>query len=369
MKSALSPSVNVFPGQRLSEKLNVALKNYKKGKYNAVLSICKTIYSEDACCVDNLLMLGAIYFLRRDISESLFYNQQCLKVDPDCVEALSNIGNCFQELGDKPSAIQFFMKAIKLQPRFSYAYSNLALVYFHQGDIEEAINSLNTAIALDPQHADALSNLGNLFKTIGFAKYDDAKKCYLDAVKANPRMSIAWSNLAGIFSDWKEFGHAIESYQQATTLSPTFADAYSNLGNTWVNKAICDRDNKELMDKARSCYEKALSLRPNFDIANGNLGVWFMHNHSNRSRSDWSNVIKYLQRSVQSHHVSADPLNNLGNVYMQDMAEGEARKCYVRALKICPSHGYALTNLGVALVHKVNQYIFFIFIKNKVEEK
>jgi len=80
--------------------------------------------------------------------------------------------------------------------------------------------------------------------------------------------------------------------------------------------------------------------------------MWFVHKHGENSSFDHSEEIKYLRRGVQSCPVSADTLNNLGNVYFMHNNRNEARKCYVRALKLCPNHRCALTNLGIAFAHK-----------------
>lgn len=83
---------------------------YNGGIYKEALECCEQAYEIDAFRTDNLLLLGAIHFQLRNYSESIFYNQQCIRVDPNYAECYSNLGNALKELGDLKAAIQFYLK-------------------------------------------------------------------------------------------------------------------------------------------------------------------------------------------------------------------------------------------------------------------
>jgi tetratricopeptide (TPR) repeat protein len=87
-----------------------AQQMYNAGSYSDALNLCDKIYEQDAQREDNLLLIGAIHFQLRNFSESIFYNQQCIKVDSNYAEAYSNLGNALKELGDLKGATQFYMK-------------------------------------------------------------------------------------------------------------------------------------------------------------------------------------------------------------------------------------------------------------------
>lgn len=140
--------------------LKVAHQQYNSGRYKEALATCDTIYQIDACRTDNLLLLGATHFQLRNFSESVFYNQQCIRINPTFAEAFSNLGNALKELGDISGAIQFYLKAIKLKPRFCDAYNNLASAHMQLGQINEAVETYQMALVLNPELVDAHSNLG-----------------------------------------------------------------------------------------------------------------------------------------------------------------------------------------------------------------
>jgi protein O-GlcNAc transferase len=103
------PSMGMSAKQ-IFEQLNKAQLLYNTGAYSEALICCDKIYEADAHRTDNLLLLGAIHFQLRNFSESIFYNQQCIRVDPNFAESYSNLGNGLKELGDLKGATQFYLK-------------------------------------------------------------------------------------------------------------------------------------------------------------------------------------------------------------------------------------------------------------------
>jgi tetratricopeptide (TPR) repeat protein len=102
--------------QKIQQYLDRAYDHYNSGQYKEALACCEESYEIDAFRTDNLLLLGAIHFQLRNFSESIFYNQQCIRVDPSHAESFSNMGNALKELGDIQAAIQFYLKVPPILP-------------------------------------------------------------------------------------------------------------------------------------------------------------------------------------------------------------------------------------------------------------
>ena len=49
---------------------------------------------------------------------------------------------------------------------------------------------------------------------------------------------------------------AVKSYEKAIAISPDYAEAHNNLGNTFKEL--------EQLDDAINCYEKAIAINPNY---------------------------------------------------------------------------------------------------------
>ncbi|RYG64982.1 hypothetical protein EON64_12880 [archaeon] len=128
--TARSKALTIAPSQ-VQGLMNKAQQLYLTGAYTDCLSLCDKIYEFDAHKTDNLILMGAAHFQLRNYSESVFYNQQCIKVDPHCAEAFSNLGNALKELGDLKGATQFYLKVRRMQfvclPIFCYLLVLFAL--------------------------------------------------------------------------------------------------------------------------------------------------------------------------------------------------------------------------------------------------
>mmetsp|Transcript_34492 Transcript_34492/g.43546 ORF Transcript_34492/g.43546 Transcript_34492/m.43546 type:complete len:954 (-) Transcript_34492:361-3222(-) len=323
-------------GEKLQVMLVSAHQLYNTGRYKDAATTCEAIYQIDAYRTDNLLLLGAVHFQLRNFSECIFYNQQCIRVDPNFAEAYSNLGNALKELGDVQGAIQFYLKAIKLKPRFCDAYSNLASAHMQMGQLQEATETYQMALVLNPKLVDAHSNLGNLFKAQG--KLEEAKVCYLKAIKLNPEFAIAWSNLAGAFKEDGQLETAVAYYKEALRLHPDFADAHSNLGNALKEQGC--------IQEAMACYQTAIKLRPDFAIAFGNLASCYY------DLGQMDLAIRTFKYALQLEPNFPDAYNNLGNALRETGQLDEAVLCYRTALKLKPDHPHAYNNLGNAMKDK-----------------
>jgi protein O-GlcNAc transferase len=309
---------------------------YNGGAYSDCLATCDKIYEFDAHKTDNLILMGAAHFQLRNYSESVFYNQQCIRVDPQCAEAFSNLGNALKELGDLKGAIQFYLKAIKLKPRFGDAYNNLASAYMLQGQVQQAMETYQMALVLNPNLVDAHTNLGNLHKVRG--DMEAAKASYLEAIKIKQDFPIAWNNLAGVFKEEGQLATAIAYYREALRLCPEFADAHSNLGNVL-------KEQSNIQD-AIACYQSAVKLRPDFAIGHGNLGSCYY------DLGDFPSAIKCFNYAIQLEPNFPDAYNNLGNALKEEARLDEAINAYRAALHLKPDHPHAYNNLGNAMIEK-----------------
>ena len=121
------------------------------------------------------------------------------------------------------------------------------------GKLENAKDCYLQALRINPNLAEAYSNLGNIYKDLN--KLQMAEDSYLQALKLNPNLAEAHSNLADIYKELGMFQDAVSSCLKAIELNPNLAEAYNNLGVTY----------KELgrLKEAESYCLKAIELNPN----------------------------------------------------------------------------------------------------------
>lgn len=341
----------------IRKQFNVSLRAYSNGEYRKSLHIAQSIYSRTPSNVDNLILLAALHFQKRNLSESLFYSQQAIRVESNCAEAYSIMGNCLKEMNDLESARNFFHKAIRFNPRFADSYQNLGLVLFLSGKPKEAIEAFEVALSLDPSHCDALCNIGAVLKVLG--RYNEAKEKYLQAIRINPQCAIGWSNLGGIFVNIGDYAQAVTCYDHALKIAPNFCDALSNSANAIFKSRSRSRrrkgDSKDLdLDEAlvqevHSRYERALEQRADFVLS---IGCHAIFNLENGLQSK-EEVIKALRRVVLQDDTCFDAMSNLAALYFQTWRLDDSLKVLLRVLKQKPEHWCAYNNLGNVLKEKV----------------
>lgn len=325
--------------------LNKSFTYFNQGYYCQALTVCEELYVVKPSNEENLVRLGAIHLQLRNFHESIFYCKQCLRIEPECCEAYSIIGNCFKELGDTTAALASFDNAIRIRPDCVDAYNNLACALFQIGKQHDALDTLKVAIKMNPTHTDLICNMGNIYNSL--AEHEKAKKYYHEAIRVNPKCAIAWSNLGVILDESKEHSRAIDCYKRALQIMPDFADAYSNMGNA-IQNLSGGTNKKILMKQAKSSFEWALHVRPDFAKGRGNFAI---HNvFENEYKAE---IIKNLHEALRLDPNYIDVLNNLAG-YSYDV--GQMDQCIMFCLQVLqkkPDHVQAYNILGNALKKKV----------------
>jgi len=133
-----------------------------------------------------------------------------------------------QMQGDLDLAESLYKRSIELHPT-AEAYTFLGWTYKFQGKLDEAINECKNAILIDP-------GFGNPYNDIG---------AYLIELN-RPDEAIPWLE------------KATQSVRYASYHYPWF-----NLGRIYLAK--------DLLNRARECFEKSLSIEPNYDAARNAL--------------------------------------------------------------------------------------------------
>jgi len=123
-----------------------------------------------------------------------------------------------------PEPIQFLREAVARDPNFDKAYYMLGRAYARRGDLEGALQCYREASRLHPDPSYFLS-LGKALAKSGDSFEPDRDR-------------------------------AIEAYEQALALDPSYAEAHLELGRLFVQM-------KDL-EKARTQLEKAIELEPDF---------------------------------------------------------------------------------------------------------
>jgi len=117
-------------------------------------------------------------------------------------------------------AISLFSEAIKMQPDFAEAYEDRALALEQTGDYSAALSDYESLIKLDPANKKFyIGKKGGAHMAL--QQYEEAIKCFDEALKASPKDAIVMRNMSLALSSTGKYAEAGALYQKATDLNPS----------------------------------------------------------------------------------------------------------------------------------------------------
>jgi tetratricopeptide (TPR) repeat protein len=96
--------------------------------------------------------------------------------------------------------------------------------------------------------------------------FDEAIRCYREALQLQPDLSMADNNLGVILSDQKRYAEAIEAFRLAISKDPNLGQPYSNLGLLLEEKL-------KRYEEAEEAYRLGIVKDPNDANAYNNLAI------------------------------------------------------------------------------------------------
>jgi superkiller protein 3 len=118
-------------------------------------------------------------------------------------------------------------------------------------DPKEGARLYIRAIRLDPTLWDAMSNLGRIYYNAG--EFGAAENWWKRAVRTNQRAADAYYNLGYLRLMKKDYQEAVTHFEMAIAAEPDFTDAFFNLGEA-LNKL-------GRREEARACWRMHIELR------------------------------------------------------------------------------------------------------------
>ncbi len=139
---------------------------------------------------------------------------------------LRQLGLTLAEVGRTAEALAVLQPlAAKRLPQSLNAY---AIALLKAGRLQEAAATEHQVLAADPGNARAHEQLGLI--ALRQQRWNEARLELQEAVKANPRLPIAWNDLGVALYELKQPAPAIQAWQRAIDLQPNLWDTLWNLG-------------------------------------------------------------------------------------------------------------------------------------------
>ncbi|NET30942.1 MAG: tetratricopeptide repeat protein [Cyanothece sp. SIO1E1] len=176
-------------------------------------------------------------------------------------------------------------------------------------------------------------DLGNILQKQG--KLAAAIETYQQALSLKPDFAEAHNNLATALLKQGKLEAATRAYQHALLLKPDFALAHFYLGEA------LKRQGK--LTAAIQSYQQALKINPNLAAAYNNLGTIF------KEQGRFKEAIRCYQQALQLKPDLVPTYNNLGNIFKQQNKLEQAEQCYRQAIDLNSNVVEFYLNLGAIL--------------------
>ncbi len=301
--------------------------------------------------------------------QAIEYYLQAIKLSPDSRISYKKAAETWEKLGKWQEAATYYRQMLKLKPDSSdrqpklpgentvYALpskqfplaklpvSRKPLQLSLAGQIDSSqhdvatqnnndkINKLDIAIAKYEQKAQEVTDSAPLQANLGslYAQKQDWQKAaqfYQKAIELNPNMAGAYRNLAKVLEKLGKEVEAAKCWYQAFSIEPQSADAeqHYQLGDTLFKQ--------NQLEKAITCYRRALELEPN------SARAYFQIGEVLNKLGKWDEAVIAYARALKLDKNIPSIYQKLGNVIQQriKLDKKRALELYLHAIQQQPEN-------------------------------
>jgi tetratricopeptide (TPR) repeat protein len=210
-------------------------------------------------------------------SSPMFEKENLLKTDTLLSQIAYYAALAAAKMEDYPAVLKYAPYAEDDKEVGKYAMEFVSTAYKTEGDTVKWIASLKNGIQKYPDHAFFFGHLIDYYSNTD--KYDEAMKFSDEMLQKDPDNTFYLYVKGYLYHNMKEYDNAIDYYKKTVAIDPNYAEAYSNLGLVYIQKAQEFADNatadmntpkyaqeqetiKKFYEEAKPNYEKARKLKP-----------------------------------------------------------------------------------------------------------
>ncbi|MGH9903343.1 MAG: tetratricopeptide repeat protein, partial [Pyrinomonadaceae bacterium] len=240
------------------------------GRHAEAIDAFKRVISLNRSDADAHFSLGNVYADLGRWGEAAEAYRQAVRANGRDGQAHNNLGVAYMNLGSDEQATEAFRKAVRIHPNWAEPHYNLSNVYHRLGKSIAAEESFGEAVRLRPDYAGrggyageqtpagVLSQSANAARNTsaaaprpgpklgGEAPARVARKVLVDA-KTHYKLGVK-HGVSGRYAE------AAESFRQAVSLEPKYADAHFGLGHAYYDLGR--------WDEAITAFEKVILIDP-----------------------------------------------------------------------------------------------------------
>ena len=300
------------------------------------------------------LCLGMIYSSQGKFQVAEQYAEKAVELMPEVANSYCELGNVYTRRGKFDLAIAQYQKALQLDQDLAEAYHGLGYIRLKRKQAEKALEAYLEAVTREPYNQAFHYNLATVYRRLnrmkearGQMRYFQETKAYQDTIQRqrkesqkDPKNVLLHAQLAETHLSVSNIDEAIEAYQTAITLQPSFVIGHSNLGTIYTQQGE--------FEKAIDAFQKVIQLDKSPAEPYLKLG-WI---YARQQKYDLAE--SYLLQASQRNPKLMLARQGLGEIYIQQGNLEGAIDSYVKLVEVHPTESHAWLRLGVLRI-SVNQ--------------
>ena len=135
------------------------------------------------------ILLGAVYFIRRQFEEAIAAAEHAISLNPNGAEAFSSLGAFLGVSGRWQESVALTQKSIRLNPFPTvYQFHWLGRAYFMTGQNDEAIATFRKALHVNPDYLPAHAFLAACYCSLN--RQAEAESAAKEVLRINPKFTL-----------------------------------------------------------------------------------------------------------------------------------------------------------------------------------
>uniref|UniRef100_A0A1A9WKL7 dolichyl-phosphate-mannose--protein mannosyltransferase n=1 Tax=Glossina brevipalpis TaxID=37001 RepID=A0A1A9WKL7_9MUSC len=203
-----------------------------------------------------------------------------------------------------------------------------------------------SAIKVNPPKA--LGNLGSVLSSQ--ARYTEAEKILLEAIKYRPNMADVHFNLGILYQNQKKYNFAIESFKNALNFRPNLAVAYLNLGISLIAMGKCQEAAQVLQNGSKL---SGTGVRDRNSHENARISSYLQLGALYADQGKLQRALAVYREALHelphNYHMRDVLYYRIGDIFGRLQKWDEAEKHHRAALNLRPKEAGAHLSYGITL--------------------
>ncbi len=289
--------------------------------YERALDVLDQMIVDDPRDVKMQIQRALVYVEMNDPHRAIADLKQIIRAHPSELRIRDYLGWLYEQIDDVDEAIDAYRTNIDRDSTFYDSRIHLGILLYRLTRYDDAALHLVRAVGLKPGNPEAHLLLGLSY--LQAEKFERATSAFEKGVEYHPNDENLRFNLGAAYDKLDRFPDVVREMEAVLALNPDHADALNYLGYSYADRGIHGEEAVELT-------RRAVALKPDNGAYIDSLG-WALFKVGRVAEA-----LREIQRAAEL--VNDDPVifEHLGEIYLTQEHQEEAKNAWLRALELDP---------------------------------